>query len=254
MPVPQSTGTEVVYERFGAEATRPCTIFLIRSEDLIWLGTRLILDSFPDVTIVGEALRVTDVPTKLAAITPPPDLIVTAPQVSELPIQELLPYLRRACPTACILVLTEEVGPDDLAALAATGIDRYAGYLLWRDLSAATLRQCLGVASGGDVLVVSRAVAETFLTTQRDQPPDPPPIDLTAQEQAVLACLAAGRTSPESAATLGISPRTLKRVVARLHEKLGGSTLFTLGVRAATLGLLPDQGNVPPPPESAREG
>ena len=240
MPVSQSTSEEVVRERLGDQATRPCTIFLVHSEDLIWSGLRLILESFPDVTIIGEALSTTEVSTKLAATTPPPDLIITAPQVSELPVQELLPYLRRACPTACILVFTHEVDPDALTALAATGIDQYAGHLLWRDLSTTTLRQCLGAASDGDVVVVSRAVAEAFLTTQRDKPPDPPPIDLTAQERAVLACLAAGQTGPESAAALGISPRTLSRVVARLHEKLDGPTLFTLGAQAAKLGLLPD--------------
>ena len=240
---PQADGAVWSGVRPETDAARR-TVFLIRSTDLVWTGARLILESFPDISIVGETLEVAEAPEALAATAPPPDLIITTPRAAELPIHDLLPILRRACPTACILVLAQEIEADDLTALAASGIVGYAGYLLWRDLSAETLRQCLGAVSGGDVLTVSRAVAETFLAAPRNEPRSSPTapnaITLTPREWAVLDHLAAGQAGPEIAAALGISIKTVKRTVARLHNRFGTSTLFALGAQAAALGLLPE--------------
>jgi len=211
---------------------------------------RVILDSFPDVAVVGEAQGVEEAARALAAMSDPPDLVITAPHAPGLPVHELLPHVRSACPTSCILVLAEDFAPDDLAAVAASGIERYAGYLLWRDLSAATLRQCIGAVAGGDVLTVSRAVAETFIQGSSRAPAarDPsgrPPVALSEQERAVLGCLAAGQTGCQVAESLGISVRTVKRVVSRLHDALGTPTHFALGARATVLGLLPQKPDEP---------
>jgi len=193
---------------------------------------------------VGIAEAGAEATAALAALTPPPEVVITAPRTPELPVHELLPALRRACPTALLLVVAEAAMEDDLTALAASGIDRYAGYLLWDDLSTETLRQCLGAVAGGDVLTVSRAVAQEFLHT----PPSAArpglgalALDLTPQERAVLDCLADGRSASEITRALDISLRTLRRITAALHAKLDAPSLFTLGARAAALGLLHEE-------------
>src|SRR5215207_9037464 len=68
------------------------TVCLARSPDLIWSGVRVILDSFPDVAIVGDALGVEEATRTLAAMSDSPDLVITAPRAPGLPVHELLPH------------------------------------------------------------------------------------------------------------------------------------------------------------------
>ncbi len=55
----------------------------------------------------------------------------------------------------------------------------------------------------------------------------------------ILTLLAAGETDDTIARRLGISTRTVARQCADLFERLGVTTRFQAGVRAAHLGLLP---------------
>src|SRR5215213_9342164 len=74
------------------------TVFLARTSNLIWSGTLLLLESLPHVAVVGIAEAGAEATAALAALTPPPEVVITAPRTPELPVHELLPALRRACP------------------------------------------------------------------------------------------------------------------------------------------------------------
>jgi two-component system response regulator FixJ len=62
---------------------------------------------------------------------------------------------------------------------------------------------------------------------------------LTAREHEVLSHIAAGRTSREAAATLGISHRTVELHRARIMRKLGASNSIDLVRKALRFGLKP---------------
>ncbi|MEU8616442.1 helix-turn-helix domain-containing protein [Streptomyces sp. NPDC048623] len=61
---------------------------------------------------------------------------------------------------------------------------------------------------------------------------------LSAQQRAVLRMLATGTKDEKIARTLGVSLRTVSRLISELMQELGASTRFEAGVRAHRLGLL----------------
>ncbi|WP_258037140.1 MULTISPECIES: helix-turn-helix transcriptional regulator [unclassified Streptomyces] len=62
------------------------------------------------------------------------------------------------------------------------------------------------------------------------------PLGLSSVEAEILSQLASGRTNPTISAELGMSERTVARIVAGLMERLGAGSRFEAGVRAVQLG------------------
>ncbi|WP_067824886.1 helix-turn-helix transcriptional regulator [Nocardia inohanensis] len=71
---------------------------------------------------------------------------------------------------------------------------------------------------------------------------DPVRPEIDAALRAVLGTLALGLKDETAARRLGVSLRTYRRQVADLMARLGVSTRFQIGVRAAELGLLRSPG------------
>jgi DNA-binding CsgD family transcriptional regulator len=62
--------------------------------------------------------------------------------------------------------------------------------------------------------------------------------DLDWRERELLALLAAGGTDESAAARLGISVRTVRRMMAAIMDRLGARSRFQAGLKAASHGLL----------------
>ena len=62
--------------------------------------------------------------------------------------------------------------------------------------------------------------------------------EYTPQEREVLTLLATGAKDESIARRLGVSERTLRRLMTQLVEKLGVESRFAAGVQAARLGLV----------------
>ena len=65
---------------------------------------------------------------------------------------------------------------------------------------------------------------------------------LTARERELLALLSAGATDESAAARLGISVRTVRRMMAGIMTRLGARSRFQAGLKAADRGLLAHAG------------
>lgn len=65
--------------------------------------------------------------------------------------------------------------------------------------------------------------------------------ELGARERELLTLLAAGRTDAAAAEELGVSVRTVRRLVAGMMERLGARSRFMAGVKAAHHGWLADR-------------
>ncbi|MGP3921067.1 LuxR C-terminal-related transcriptional regulator [Nonomuraea sp. 10N515B] len=94
----------------------------------------------------------------------------------------------------------------------------------------------------GGSLVKSLAAIYDYCWTTASEPEDVPRsadgVTLTEQQRAVLRMLAAGQKDSAIARSMGVSTRTVTRLVSELTAMLGASSRFQAGVRAARLGLL----------------
>lgn len=65
-----------------------------------------------------------------------------------------------------------------------------------------------------------------------------PTVEVSKLDREILRQLAAGHTDEATALRLNVSPRTVRRRVALIGERLGVQGRFGLGVAAAQLGLV----------------
>ena len=126
-------------------------------------------------------------------------------------------------------------------ALGAVAV-QWLEYRVWARAHASSMSialvaaafMALGVWVGAKVFR-SRPAAGAFEPNTRAQTS----LGITQREIQVLRLLASGRSNKEIAATLHISPNTIKTHIARLYEKLQAARRTDAILRARELGLIP---------------
>jgi DNA-binding NarL/FixJ family response regulator len=210
------------------------TVLLISSDDVGWREVRAILAAMPDVRVVGDTAEPAEARRLAAAHRPA--AIIAAATLDDRPTIPLLAELHRdCCPAGKVILLAHRYEPGQLRTPEEAGI---AGYLLWGDLSCATLRHALALLLAGEVILGSRAVVATFLAGLRGEGAGRLAAGITERERAVLGWLAAGLTHEEITAVEPLSLRTVERIVAELQRKLDAPNHFVLAKKATQLGLI----------------
>jgi DNA-binding NarL/FixJ family response regulator len=188
---------------------------------LVRAGFEMLLDSAPDLEVVGTAAN------GAQAI----DLVVrTQPDVVlmdiRMPVMDGLEASRRIladqrCADVRILILTTfDVDEYVYAALQAGA----SGFML-KDIPPADLLAGVRVVAAGEALLspaITRHLIEAFLQRQTEpHQPDTSRLDaLTERERDILTLVAKGLSNAEIGSRLYISPPTVKTHVARVLTKL----------------------------------
>jgi DNA-binding NarL/FixJ family response regulator len=195
------------------------TVLIADDQALVRVGLRKILDSEPEITVVGEASDGQD--TIAAARRLRPDVVVMDIRMPVLDGIEATRRIVRAQPATRVLILTT-FGLDGYIydALRAGA----SGFML-KDAPAEEIAAAVRIIASGEALLapaVTRTVIEEF-ARHPSPPPGPPRAveDLTAREREVLHLLIRGLSNPEICGRLVISEATAKTHVARILQKLG---------------------------------
>lgn len=195
---------------------QPITIILADDHTVLRSGLRLLLDTQPDMQVIGEAsdgLEVIKLAEKLT-----PNLIILDLTMAGLGGMEALPLLRKAAPTARILILTMH---DDESYLRQTLRDGASGYVL-KKAADNELLSAIRAVMRGEVYVhpaMTKALLNDIISPL---PNNETPWDtLSERERNVLIKVARGLTSAKIAEQLNLSPKTVETYRARGMEKLG---------------------------------
>ena len=206
---------------------RIATVLVVDDHAVVRAGVRHILESTSAVTVVAEASNAAAA-IELARMHAP-DLVmldVSMPGGSGI---GAVAAIRRDVPHARVLMLSVH---DDREYLDESMRAGAHGYLL-KDTAATDLRSAV------EALLDGRQYFSPGLN--RDAPPRPEPaVRITAREREVLMRVAAGQTSKQIAAELGISPRTVETHRESLTRKLGISSVAGLTRYAIENGLSKD--------------
>ena len=235
-----------------SEAT-PARLFIADDHALLRTGMRAMLETEPDLVVVGEAANGTEAVELCRELLP--DLVLMDLSMPEMGGIDATRAIKAESPRIGVLVLTAHADQEMLLEAVRAGA---AGYVLkgvGPEELVGVVRATLGGESPVDQELVMRLVRRLAgEAPPRAEPPPPEPStdragelspgSLTSRELEVLRHLAEGETNRRIAEELRLSLSTVKRHLERIISKLEVSDRTQAAVKAVELGLIdPERGS-----------
>ena len=183
------------------------TVLVVDDHPLFRTGLTGLLETVPDVTVVGEAGDGDTAVSRTLELRP--DVVLMDLNLPRTPGLEATRRIVAAAPDTAVLVLT--MVADDSSVVAALRVGA-RGYVLKEAGQEEVLAAIRTVASGGAVFGpgVAARLLERGATGR----------DLTPRESEVVALVAQGRSNAEIARELGLSLKTVQNHVSSVLAKL----------------------------------
>jgi DNA-binding NarL/FixJ family response regulator len=200
--------------------TAPTRVLVCDDQMLVRTGLVTIVDAQPDLEVAGECgdgRTAVDLAARLC-----PDVVVMdvrMPVLDGIEATRLLAGAGVPRPAKVLVVTTFNLDEYVYQALRAGA----SGFLL-KDAPPDTLLHGIRTVAAGAALLdpeVTRKLVGRYAARIRPVDDDPGDLPLTPRELEVLRLIADGLSNSEIAATLMISPETVKTFVSRMLTKLG---------------------------------
>jgi DNA-binding NarL/FixJ family response regulator len=210
-------------------------VLIVDDQALLRGSFRLLVDSAPDLTVVGEA------GTGLAAVSlaaqEKPDVVLMDVRMPEL---DGIEATRRICASldgVRVLILTT----FDLDSYVYSALRAGASGFLLKDTPPADLLAAIRIIAAGDGLLsptITRRLIAEFTRTAPSSAPTATLAGITDREREVLTLIARGLSNQEIAERLYLSLATVKTHIGRLLSKLHARDRAQLVIAAYETGLV----------------
>jgi DNA-binding NarL/FixJ family response regulator len=217
------------------------SVLLVDDEPLLRLGFRLVLESQPDIVVVGEAADGAAAVRQTEALDP--DVVLMDVRMPGMDGIDATRDIVRRHGRSRVLILTT----FDLDEYAFAGLRVGASGFLLKNVPPEDLLSAIRAVAAGDA-VVAPSVTRRLLDKVADRLPDPggraePGPDerlsrLTDREVEVLTQLANGLSNAEIADRLSLSEATVKTHIGRVLNKLDLRDRVQAVVFAYEIGLV----------------
>lgn len=207
------------------------SVLIVDDETLVRSGLTMILNTDPDIDVVGAVTGSQAVSTVDATR---PDVVLLDIRMPDVDGLELLGWLT-ALPEPPVVAMLTTFDSDDYLAAAMRG--GAAGFLLKNTSPAALTQMVHTLAAGGTVLApgVNRGA---LAAVSVDPDARARVATLTPREFDVLRLVTDGATNAEIAGALGVSLGTVKDDIGTILTKLGVRSRVLAALTAARAGLI----------------
>lgn len=193
-------------------------VLLVDDQPLLRDGLRLILDSAPDITVIGEAGDGAAVLSLVHSLNP--DVVLMDIRMPSVDGIEATRQIVASGHPARVLILTTYDLDDHLYGAVRAGA---CGFILKTEPTPRLLGAIRAAAAGDIVLApeITRRLLDRFVDVQPATRSPSPVLDaLSDREKEVLELIGRGRTNDEIASSLYVSVATVKSHVHSLFRKL----------------------------------
>jgi len=210
---------------------------LVDDQAMVRAGFRMIVESEPDITVVGEAA---DGRTAVeVALRCNPDVVLMDVRMPHMDGIEATGHITASADAPRVLMLTTFDLEDYVYSALRAGA---SGFML-KDAPAEQLIEAVRIVARGDALLAPSITRLLIEEVARRPASDPSATiagfdDLTEREIDVMRLVAKGLSNAEIAEELVISPATAKTHVSRVMMKLDARDRAQLVVTAYEAGLV----------------
>ncbi len=196
------------------------TIRVLIAEDqaIVRRGLRLLLESQPDITVIGEAADGPEAISLARKLRPDVCLVdIQMPRLDGIDVTRALAGSAVHSPLRVVIITTFDLDEYVYSALRAGAV----GFIL-KDSGPALLAEAVRAAHAGDAMVSPPITMRLLKQFGPIAPRSPrrPAAPLTDREIELIKLLARGRTNQEIAQELFVSLSTVKAHVANIQDKL----------------------------------
>jgi len=212
--------------------TEPTTVVIADDHPMIRQGLRLTLDQLPGIQVIGEATTGRQAVELAESLQP--DVLIMDLNMPDGNGIDATRALTQSSPHVKVLILT--MFDDDASVFQAMRAGA-RGYLLKGAGEQEIERAIRGVADGEAIFgpAVAQRVLDFLSGTAPRQPAAFP--ELSEREREVLSLLAEGRSNPDIARRLYLSPKTVRNHVSNIFTKLQVADRAQAIIKARDAGL-----------------
>ncbi|MFE2960057.1 response regulator [Nocardia tengchongensis] len=205
------------------------TVFLVDDHEIVRRGLVDLLESDPEITVVGEAADAAQALARIPALKP--DVAVLDVRLPDGNGIELCRDLLSRLDGLRCLILTSFTDEQAMMDAILAGA---SGYVV-KDIKGMELAKAIKEIGAGRSLLDNRAAAALMDRLRRSTQSNGPLAGLTEQERKLLDLLGEGLTNRQIAERMFLAEKTVKNYVSRLLSKLGMERRTQAAVYASKL-------------------
>jgi two-component system response regulator DevR len=193
----------------------PIRVFLLDDHEIVRRGVADLLETDPDITVVGEGKNAAEALARVPALRP--DVAVLDVRLPDGDGVSVCRELRSKMPDLKVIMLTSYSDDEALFDAIMAGA---SGYLL-KQILGQDLVFAVRMVAGGGSLLDATATAAVLARMRRAAEPTGPLAKLSDQERTVLLLIGEGLTNRQIGERMFLAEKTVKNYVSHLLAKLG---------------------------------